>query len=405
VPIYAPMPTSKLAAVEFALRWTSAGARHAERRYFERLNFWRDFFPGSLADRLAAAAPGVAVSESFAPGELVAPWSAEQIQRVRPQQIKLQLRTGESLTPRAGRFYPRGMIEQLSDVFSGDRRPFRYLGERDGRAYIDLNDPLARFALLVEAQIVQPLGTTADTGGRSQDVPLELTGNGPGMQAPHPDVATDFESDDPFMRIDERADKLFYYQPRLVQHLDSLVRSQISALYGRHLKPGMRVLDLMSSWVSHLPEGLDVEVTGLGLNADELNRNSRLSVRTVHDLNESPSLPYADTQFDAAICTASVEYLVRPLEVLQEVRRVLRAGAPFVLTFSERWFPPKVIQLWPALHPFERMGLVLEYFRCAGGFAELATESARGWSRPADDKYAGQFPDADPLYAVWGYAA
>jgi len=398
------MPISKLAAVEFALCWESAEARHTDRCYFEKLNFWRDFFPGSLADTLGAAELGTSVRERFAAGELVPPWSAENVSRVRPQQIQLRLRTGEPITPRAGRFYPRGMIEGLADVYSGDRRPFRYLGEADDYAHINLNHPLARFPLTVEGRIVQLLGTTAETGGRSQDVPLELTGNGPGMQARHPDLATDFDSDNPFARLDERADTLFYFKPRLVQHLDDRVRQQIQDVYARHLSPGMRVLDLMSSWVSHLPEALDLEVTGLGLNADELDRNSRLATRTIHDLNRDPSLPYPDACFDAATCTASVEYLVRPTEVLQSVRRVLKPGAPFVLTFSERWFPPKVIQLWPAIHPFERLGMVLDYFCRAGGFGDLATETARGWPRPRNDKYAGQFPDADPLFAVWGFA-
>lgn len=170
------MPTSRLAAVEFALRWASANARHTERLYFEKLNFWRDFFPGSLADRLAAAEPGAAVSESFAAGELVAPWSVGLIQRVRPQQIRLQLRTGEPIIPRTGRFYPRGMVAGLPDVFSGDRRPLRYLGERDGYARVDLNHPLARFPLTVEGRIVQSLGTTAETGGSARMIACAWSG-------------------------------------------------------------------------------------------------------------------------------------------------------------------------------------------------------------------------------------
>ena len=96
---------------------------------------------------------------------------------------------------------------------------------------------------------------------------------------------------------------------------------------------------------------------------------------------------------------------MKPIEVFRSVRRVLKPGAPFVLTFSERWFPPKVIQLWPAIHPFERVALVLQYFRDAGGFSALGSESARGRFRPDDDKYAGQFPYADPLHAVWGRVA
>jgi SAM-dependent methyltransferase len=397
------MPRSKQAAVEFALRWRSPDARHCDRLYFEKVNFWRDFLPGTLADKLAALAAGGSAGESYAAGEIVPAWSVHELHRVRPEQIRRQLRSGELLTPRAGRFYPRGMVTGLPDVFRGDRRPLRYLGEADGWARVDLNHPLARYPLAVEGRIVAELGMSAEHGGRSHDVPLDLTG-GPGMQAPDPQVATDYYSEQPFARLDERADKLFYRQPRLLHHLDAWARGEIAQLYARLLTPGMRVLDLMSSWTSHLPETLELEVEGLGLNDEELAQNPRLACGTVHDLNESPELPYPDAHFDAVLCAASVEYLVQPLAVFRAVRRVLKDGAPFVLTFSERWFPPKVIQLWPAIHPFERAGLVLDYFRQSGGYGALETESARGWPRPPDDPYAGQFAEADPLYAVWGRA-
>lgn len=399
------MPNARQLTVEFALHWSGADAGHTDRLYFDKVNLWRDFFPGRLGERLAAAAAGGSVSESFAAGELVPAWSEAAVHRVRPGQVRLRLRTGAEIAPRVGRFYPRGMVQGLPEVFSGDRRPLRYLGETGGYAIVDLNHPLARYPLAIEARVLADLGLALEHGGRAQDIGHELTDNGPGMQEPDPGVATDFDSDQPFARLDERADRLFYREPRLVQHLDGCVRGQIAELYGRFLAPGMRVLDLMSSWVSHLPEAPEVQVTGLGLNAEELARNPRLAERTVHDLNETPALPYPDRHFDAAVCTASVEYLVRPLEVFRAVHRVLKPGAPFVLTFSERWFPPKVIQLWPAIHPFERLGLVLHYFRQAGGYTGLGTESARGRFRPADDKYAGQFPYADPLYAVWGRAA
>jgi len=371
---------------------------------FEKLNLWRDFLPGTLADKLGPLAAGGTANESFAAGELVAGWSAGHVHRLRPDRIKLMLRTGQEIAPQPGRFYPRGMVEGLPDTFRGDRRPLRYLGMKDSLAVVDLNHPLASFPLAVEGRIVTDLGMASEHGGRSQDVPQELCDHGPGMQAPHPDAAVDFQNNEAFARLDERADKLFYHQPRLVQHLDAEVRGQIVGLHARFLEPGMKVLDLMSSWVSHLPD-MELAVAGLGLNAEELEQNPRLTERTVHDLNEQPTLPYPDACFDAVVCTASVEYLVKPVEVFREVRRVLKAGAPFVLTFSERWFPPKVIALWPMLHPFERLGLVLGYFRQSEGFADLGTETARGWPRPEDDPYAGQLPDADPLYAVWGRAA
>jgi SAM-dependent methyltransferase len=399
------MPASRIAAVEFTLTWHSAVARHAERVHFEKLNFWRDFFPGALGERLEAVTPGAPVEVAFAPGDLVTAWSDSNIRRVRPEQIRIQPgHSGPRLIPRRGRFYPRGMVSGLADTYTGDRRPLRYLGESGGRATVDLNHPLARYGLTVEGRVVEDLGLATEHGGRSVDVPQELCNGGPGVQAPHPDVSTDFDSDEPYSRVDERPDAQFYAAPRLVQHLDSQVRAQIAALYARFLRPGQKVLDLMSSWVSHLPE-CELDVTGLGLNAEELARNPRLAARTVHDLNSDPRLPYADHQFDAAVCTASIEYLVQPLAVLREVRRVLKPGAPLVLTFSERWFPPKVISLWTLLHPFERLGFVLEMLNRAGGFGDLGTETARGWPRPPDDKYAKQLAHADPLYAAWGIAA
>ena len=398
------MQQAKQAAVEFALRWQSAEATHSERLYYERVNFWRDFFPGTLGEQLAALPAGGAASQSCTAGELVPAYCPADARQVRPEQIRIRLRSGMTLAPRAGRFYPRGMVSGLPDVFAGDLRPLRYLGEADGAARVDLNHPLARYPLAVEGRIVQSLGTTGERGGRSHDIGYDLTRNGPGMQVPHPEVPTDFASDDPFARLDERDDRLFYIQPRLVQHLDALARAQITEIHARFLRPGMRVLDLMSSWVSHLPEGVPLEVTGLGLNAEELKQNPHLVECVLHDLNQNPELPFADAHFDAVLCTASVEYLVKPLEVVRAVRRVLKPGAAFVVTFSERWFPPKAIQIWSLLHPFERLGLVFDYLQRSRGFTGLGTESVRDWPRPADDQYAGQFAFADPVYAVWGRA-
>lgn len=138
----------------------------------------------------------------------------------------------------------------------------------------------------------------------------------------------------------------------------------------------MRVLDLMSSWVSHLPE-YDLDATGLGLNAEEMGQNPRLATHVVHDLNGNPELPFADGEFDAVVCTASVEYLIQPHDVFRSVRRVLKPGAPFVVTFSDRWFSPKAIQVWPLLHAFERMGL------CSTTSAALAVSARSAANRCA----------------------
>ncbi|MCB1802503.1 MAG: class I SAM-dependent methyltransferase, partial [Gammaproteobacteria bacterium] len=204
-------------------------------------------------------------------------------------------------------------------------------------------------------------------------------------------------------RANDEPDAGFYAKPRMVSHIDRTASTQLAALYGRLLPRGGCVLDLMASWESHLPQehGMD-EIVGLGMNAEELAANPLFSTHQVHDLNLQPRLPYADAGFDAVICSLSIEYLVHPFEVFAEVARVLKPGAHFIVTFSNRWFPPKVIRAWENLHEFERPGLVLEYFLRDGQFEALETWSMRGLPRPVDDKYAGRLAESDPLYAVWG---
>lgn len=140
----------------------------------------------------------------------------------------------------------------------------------------------------------------------------------------------------------------------------------------------------------------------MGMNAKELKANPQLSGFTVHDLNENPFLPFDTDGFDTAICTVSIEYLARPLEVMSEVSRVVKPGGIFVCVVSDRWFPSKEISIWSEMHPFERLGLVLDYYFRTGFFEDLHTESVRGLPRPPTDKYVGLTRVSDPIFAVWG---
>jgi SAM-dependent methyltransferase len=223
------------------------------------------------------------------------------------------------------------------------------------------------------------------------------------MQARWRNSQSDYFFTGAFSRDDETLDALFYGKPRYVQHIDTTAIEMVKNTYGRFLKDDMQVLDLMSSWQSHLPEKVKPgRVVGLGLNESELRKNSQLNEIVVQDLNLNSRLPFASKLFDAVICSVSIEYLVNPLAVFAEVGRILRPDGYFILTFSNRWFPTKAIKIWKELHEFERMGLVLEYFIRSGGFKNLHTYSIRGLPRPHDDKY---FPDiwySDPIYAVWG---
>jgi SAM-dependent methyltransferase len=395
---------SQIGQVEVSMRWQGPQASHCDRRFFDRLNFWRDYFPGDLGDRLNAAEVGDSFIYEATAGELVEPYDATQVYRIKLEQFKTRLSPGLVIKPQRGRFYPRNLVSGISSYFEGDRRPLRCVEIDDTGMRVDINHPLARYPLTVEARLLQLLESKQEHGGASIDVPQMCTQNGPGMQACLPDINTDFYSNEPFVRLDPRADSAFYTMTRLLPHIDRIASTQLANIYQRFLQPGMQVLDLMSSWQSHLPEAVtDLAVTGVGMNQEELQRNPRLNQHVIHDLNTQTELPIEADQFDIAICSLSVEYLIRPIDVFKEVARVLKPGAPFVVSFSERWFPPKVIAVWQEMHPFERMGLVLDYFQKSERFSQLGTESLRGLPRPADDKYAAELAESDPVYVVWGY--
>jgi hypothetical protein len=188
-----------------------------------------------------------------------------------------------------------------------------------------------------------------------------------------------------FDRADPTPDDWFYDRPRLVTHVDEAAIEAIGALYSELGLEG-RVLDVMSSWVSHF-RTRPRELVVLGMNADELAANSMATQWHVGDLNADPRLSFPAASFDAVTCAASIDYLVRPLEVLHEVARVLRAGAPVVITFSNRWFPTKAIRGWLATDEAGRVDIVVGYLRAAGGYDEPEVR----W--PASSR-------GDPLYAV-----
>lgn len=391
-----------LARMRFDVQWCSSAARHTDCLVATDLDLSRDLFPPRLEAGAMDKPGGHRAEVSFAPGELLAPRQAGLLVRLRCEQFNRRSSKRVFVEPRPGRFYPRGLLTGVDGVPPGDRLPVRIVEVGPGGLLADLNHPLADKELIVSVALEDIRSPGAERCGRRNEIGEMICANGPGMQGRWRDQATDFWSDLPWSRIDSRPDTQFYAQPRFVDHLDSAALSQVRGLYGRLLPEGGRILDLMSSWHSHLPDRLaPASVVGLGLNAAELGANLLLSQRIVQDLNERPLLPFEEASFDAAVCTVSVEYLTRPFEVFREVARVLRPGGRFVVTFSNRWFPPKVIEIWKGLHEFERPGLVSEYFLESGRFANLQTWSLRGLPRPADDKYAAQLPFSDPVYAVW----
>lgn len=191
-----------------------------------------------------------------------------------------------------------------------------------------------------------------------------------------------------FRRADEADDALFYREPRFVQHIDRATIRALTGFYREAIAEGAHVLDLMSSWVSHLPDDLACgRVSGLGMNRAELEDNPRLDDFVVHDLNRDPGLPYADGEFDAVVCAVSVQYLTRPLEVFASVRRVLRPGGLCAVAISHRMFPQKAVAIWQSLAPGDRVRLVGSYFALTPG-----------WDEPRVLDRSP--PGADPLWIV-----
>ena len=398
------MSQSKQGNVEFALNWKSADATHTERVYIPRVNYWRDYCPGQIADSLSSAVSGETVFEEFAPGTLVEPYNKNRVYRYPKLKLGLKKLAEKGIGFDIGRVYPRSALAGVGFT-SGDFRPFRVVENNDDYIIIDINHPLHEFSLKVSATILETLTDRYERGGFSNDVIAALTDHGPGIQAPLAGRETDFFSRTPFAREDETPDDVFYSQPRKVDHIDSVARGLLSSLYGRFVKPESNILDLMAGWSSHFPEAkANAEITGLGMNTDEMQENSALSDHVTQDLNQNGKLPFKNDHFDLAVCSLSVEYLVEPVPVFKEIGRVLKPGSPFIVTFSDRWFPEKVISIWKECHPFERMALVLKFFKKADSFESFHTETIRGYSRPEADLYFGQRKKSDPLFAVWGFA-
>ena len=201
-------------------------------------------------------------------------------------------------------------------------------------------------------------------------------------------------ANDAFRRTDESADERFYDYPRFVTHIDDGAIRFVTELYREYFPPkDGAILDLMSSWISHLPADIDYSrVAATGMNDAELAANPRLSEYVVQNLNTNQNLPFADAEFDGAAICVSVQYLTQPAAVFREIGRVLKDNAPLVVTFSNRCFPTKAVYAWQMLDDEGHIALVESYFAASEAFEniEIIRREPRG---------------GDPLYAVIGYAA
>lgn len=188
-------------------------------------------------------------------------------------------------------------------------------------------------------------------------------------------MVKDLQHSSMFRREDESRDSIFYALPRYEKHIDDATIDAITQIYRQYLTPDSTILDLMSSWISHLPEEIQfARVSGLGMNAAELESNSRLDDFVVHDLNERPEMPYPTNSFNAVLIAVSIQYLVRPVEVFKSIGSVLKPGGKCIVSLSHRVFPTKAVHAFLLLPPQERCKLVESYFHNAGDFKQVVVQ-------------------------------
>ncbi len=204
------------------------------------------------------------------------------------------------------------------------------------------------------------------------------------------------EADKPnwFARVDEAEDEEFYGVPRRVVHIDDGAIAAVGEIYASRIAEGSIILDLMSSWRSHLPERMrPARVTGLGMNREEMEDNPALDEIVIHNVNREPRLPFANESFDAVVMTVSVQYLTNPIATFRDTGRVLRPGGCFITAFSNRMFPTKAVALWRGSSEKDRVEIVKHYFAQSGAFETIEVI----------DMSQRNGPPSDPIWGVLGY--
>ena len=203
-------------------------------------------------------------------------------------------------------------------------------------------------------------------------------------------------------KLDTSEDNLFYSYPRFVTHVDNNFINQLTDLYRQKLKPNGRILDLMSSWVSHLPKEMEFSyVTAQGMNEEELAKNPRLDDYVLQNLNKELQLPFADEDFDAVICAVSVQYLEYPEAIFSEIARVLKPNGIAIFSFSNRMFYQKAISAWRDATDRQRIHLVKSYFQSVPEFGEAETVIKISDSELPAFLQMFSLANQDPFYAVF----
>ncbi|HAS89820.1 MAG TPA: methyltransferase type 11 [Desulfovibrio sp.] len=393
---------NSFATIKFTLTWKSGHGIHEEKFLARKVNAWRDFLPEELKEQLEGTKSGESVTVDFSAGAGVPKHELSKVRNIPHRKFKIRSHQFKNQPARTGRFYPQGTLTGLPGVYPQTAIPFRVLDRTGTDIIADLNHPLAKIPFELKSEVINVASKDSETGGRLTHWLEEICNWGPGMQAAPKKQPVDFIHEDFFNRPDDTADASFYSSPRLIGHIDKQASKNLQSIYKRFLSPEMKVLDLMSSMESHLSPDIELDITGLGMNMNELRMNPSLNGKVVQDLNINPELNFKNNTFDAITCSLSIEYLTDPASILKQAHALLAPGGSLLIGISNRWFPSKVTQGWLEMHEFERMGYLLQLAEESGFKGEKGTVSIRNDWRPVTDKhFVSTRGVSDPVYVVW----
>ncbi|NOY52144.1 MAG: methyltransferase domain-containing protein [Deltaproteobacteria bacterium] len=389
-----------LVELDLTLNWASRNVSHHDGFYVPRLNTWRDLLPDGVMEELMGRSEGEELAFHFPAGTMIPPREKNLIHQIRPEQFGKTAGNESPITPRLGRFYPCGLMTGVPGIYPENILPMRVIDIGEEMITMDLNHPLAEMDTDLKILIRAVRHSKRERGGQVHHWGEEVILGGPGMQAPVPGMMIDYGST-PVTGQAEEGGRPFDTGLRSDSRVDKESSRILGEVYREQVKPGSRILDLMSGARSHLPRGEEKEVVGLGRDEGDMAENPLLTRRVVHDLNEASGLPFPENSFDLVLLSHSMESLRRPEQVIGEVHRVLQPGGSFMVGFTDCWFSTEAMPLWMELHPFERLGWVLSLLSAAG-FGDCFTRTYRNRSRPYEDPHYSVSAKSDPVLIAGG---
>ncbi len=199
------------------------------------------------------------------------------------------------------------------------------------------------------------------------------------------------------VKIDSSDDQSFYNHPRYVYHISESFRNRLTDIYSEYLYDHHVILDLMSSWVSHLPNNISYKkVIGHGMNDSELSSNKRLNSFWVQDLNKSQNLPIEDSSIDVGLIVAGWQYLQYPEKVSLELSRIIKANSLLIISFTNRAFWTKSPKIWSDSSEEKRVNYVKSVLFSTGWRVEKIYNE-----KTYDKKFFGFYTsESDPFYSI-----